>query len=161
MPSIEWETPQDFFEALDKEFHFKLDACAISQNAKVSNYYSPSQNALYRKWAGPCWMNPPYSKDIGRWVAKAYESAQEGITVVSLLQGRSSDTKWWHAYILKASEMRFIKDRLHFGLNGKFTRANISSIVVVFGPYCKGPPIVSAIDTKGMPLDELRQENIY
>lgn len=149
MASIEWETPEDLFDALHKEFNFKVDACATSQNRKISVYYSPKQNALYREWASPCWMNPPYNKDIGQWVAKAYESAQEGITVVCLLQGRSSDTKWWHKYVMRSSEIRFIKDRLHFGLNGKFSRANISNIVVVFRPYCKGPPLVSSIDTKG------------
>ena len=158
MPSIEWETPQDFFNALDREFHFDIDVCASSQNAKCRPFIGYVGNALYQKWEGSCWMNPPYDKNIGRWVGKAYESAQEGATVVCLLQGRSCDTKWFHNFIMKSSEMRFIKDRLHFGLDGKFSRANISSMVVVFRPYCKGPPVVSAIDTKGK---RLSQENIF
>lgn len=98
---------------------------------------------------GSVWLNPPYDKDIGHWVAKAYESAHTGATVVCLLQCRSGDTKWFHRFIMKSSEMRFIRDRLHFGLDGKFSRANISNIVVVFRPYCKGPPLVSSIDTEG------------
>ena len=26
----EWETPQDFFDKLDSEFHFTLDVCVVS-----------------------------------------------------------------------------------------------------------------------------------
>lgn len=29
-----WSTPQDFFNKLNDEFHFDLDACAIPSNAK-------------------------------------------------------------------------------------------------------------------------------
>ena len=145
----EWETPQDFFEALNNEFQFDIDVCATSDNAKCEKFFSPQFNALIREWHGVCWMNPPYDKNIGLWIQKAYETAQKGYTVVCLIQGRSSDTKWWHDYVMRASEIRYIKDRLHFGLNGKFSRANISSIIVMFGPFCQGPPKVSSINTKG------------
>lgn len=153
MASVEWETPQDFFDTLNAEFEFTVDVCANEENKKHENYFSISDHGLYQKWEGVCWMNPPYSKDIGRWVGKAYESAQEGATVVCLLQGRSCDTKWFHNFIMRASEMRFIKDRLHFGVHGKFSRANISSMVVIFRPYCQGYPKASAINTKGQPLN--------
>jgi len=161
MASVEWETPQDFFDTLNAEFAFTVDVCANKQNAKLHNYFSISENSLYQRWKGSCWMNPPYSKDIGRWVAKAYESAQEGATIVCLLQGRSCDTKWFHNFIMRSSEIRFIKDRLHFGLNGKFNRANISSMVVIFRPYCVGHPTVSAIDTKGRPLNQSPHPTSY
>jgi len=154
MPSIEWETPQDFFDTLNEEFHFELDVCATSENAKCEKFYSPLDNGLFKKWQGICWMNPPYSKDIGRWVAKAWESAQEGATIVALLQGRSVDTKWFHAFVMKSSEIRFVKDRLHFGMNGKFARANISSMLVVFRSYCQGPPSTCSINTKGERIEE-------
>lgn len=152
MSSIEWETPQDFFDTLNNEFHFTLDVCANDKNKKVNKYFSIEENGLYQKWEGVCWMNPPYNKDIGRWIGKAYESAQEGTMVVALIQGRSNDTIWWHDYVMKSSELRFIRDRLHFGLNGKFTRANISSLLVIFKPYCTGYPKVSSINTKGLPI---------
>jgi len=97
-------------------------------------------------------MNRPYDKSIGLWLKKAYETSQSGYTVVWLIKGRSSDTKWWHDYVMKASEIRYIKDRLHFGINKIFNRANISSIVVVFRPFCQGPPRVYSINTKGKRL---------
>ena len=36
-----WETPQEFFDELDAEFHFTLDACALPENAKCARYYNP------------------------------------------------------------------------------------------------------------------------
>jgi site-specific DNA-methyltransferase (adenine-specific) len=146
--STDRETPQDFFETLNQEFHFTIDVAASSNNHKCKRYYS--KNALDLDWSKEvCWMNPPYDKSIGLWLKKAYKTAQQGGCVVALIQGRSTDTIWWHDYVMQASEIRIIKDRLHFGNNWKFSRANISSVVVVFEPYCKGPPVLCSIDTKG------------
>jgi site-specific DNA-methyltransferase (adenine-specific) len=59
-------------------------------------------------------MNPPYGRVIGKWVEKAYNSAQDGATVVALLPART-DTKWFHDYIYGKAEIRFIRGRLRFG----------------------------------------------
>jgi site-specific DNA-methyltransferase (adenine-specific) len=147
--TTEWETPQDFFNVLNAEFDFSLDVAANDFNKKCHCYFTKEDDALRLPWSGKVWMNPPYDKSIGFWLKKAHESAQSGATVVCLIQGRSTDTKWWHEYVMKASEIRFIKDRLHFGNNHKFSRANISSVVVIFRPFCSGPPIICSIDTKG------------
>lgn len=156
MASTEWETPQDFFDALDKEFCFELDACATKENAKCDYFFTKEKNALTRNWHYffSVFVNPPYDKSINEWLKKSYETAQKGSTVVCLIQGRSSDTRWWHDYVMKASEVRYIKDRLHFGINKKFSRANISSIVVIFRPYCKGPPATCSIDIMGKKLKQ-------
>ena len=152
MASTEWETPQDFFDNLNREFKFNLDVCATSGNAKCGLFFNSDHDALSQEWKGVCWMNPPYDKLIGLWLKKAYETSQKGSTVVCLIQGRSSDTIWWHDYVMKASEIRYIKDRLHFGMNKIFKRANISSIVVVFRSCCQGPPTICSINTKGEKL---------
>ena len=140
MAFVEWETSQKFFDELDKEFGFTLDVCANEQNAKIANYYS--SNSWDQEWSGVCWMNPPYDKTINIWMEKAYVSALEGATVVCLIQGRSTDTAWWHEYAMRASEIRFIRDRLRFGMDGKFSRANISSVLVIFRPGYQGHPTI-------------------
>lgn len=48
----DWETPQDFFDALDQEFHFNLDPCADDTNAKCAEYYTKEQNGLLKDWGG-------------------------------------------------------------------------------------------------------------
>ncbi len=104
----EWETPKDFFQKLDDEFHFDLDVCATPENAKCKRYFTKEQDGLKQEWKGTCWMNPPYGRQISLWGKKALDSAR-GATVVCLLPSRT-DTQWWHSYVIAhASEVRFIK----------------------------------------------------
>jgi len=54
-----WATPQEFFDKLDQEFHFDLDACAIPENAKCKRYFTPEQDGLSQTWGGgPCGAIP-------------------------------------------------------------------------------------------------------
>lgn len=126
-----WETPQEFFDELDREFHFTLDVCALPENTKCSRYYTPEQDGLSQPWEGVCWCNPPYGREIGAWVRKALFSSAGGATVVMLLPART-DTRWFHEYIYNKAEIRFIKGRLKFG-NSK-NSAPFPSMLVVFRP---------------------------
>ena len=130
-----WETPQDFFEKLDREFGFELDVCALPENAKCSRYFSPMDDGLEQDWTGVCWCNPPYGREIEKWVKKAYISAIEGATVVMLLPART-DTRWFHDWIYGKTEIRFIRGRLKFG--GAEYGASFPNMVVVFRPPMVG-----------------------
>ena len=121
-----WGTPQDLFNELNKEFCFTLDVCALPENAKCKRYYTPKINGLLQKWDGVCWCNPPYGRQIGKWVEKA---ANVNALVVMLLPART-DTKWFHKYIYNKAEIRFIKGRLKFG-NAK-NNAPFPSMIVIF-----------------------------
>jgi hypothetical protein len=44
--SDEWETPQEFFDALDEIFHFTLDVCATPENAKCPRYFTKAEDGL-------------------------------------------------------------------------------------------------------------------
>lgn len=123
-----WATPQDFFNDLNDEFQFELDVCALPENAKCDKYFTPEMDGLKQEWTGVCWMNPPYGREIGKWVKKAYESSLNGATVVCLLPART-DTKWWHDYCMRG-EMRFIRGRLKFG--GSKWNAPFPNAVVIF-----------------------------
>lgn len=126
-----WATPQDFFDKLNEEFHFTLDAAASSDNAKCTNYFTEEQDGLAQSWGGhTVWCNPPYCRKTGLWVKKAYEEHQRtGCTVVMLLPSRT-DVRWFHDYILGKAEIRFIKGRLKFG--GSKNSAPFPSIVVIY-----------------------------
>ena len=126
-----WATPQDFFDKLDAQYHFETDVCALPENSKCQRYFTPEQDGLNQNWTGTCWMNPPYGREIGKWVRKAYESARDnGATVVCLLPART-DTAWWHDYIKPyAKSIDFVRGRLKFG--GAKNSAPFPSAVVVF-----------------------------
>jgi site-specific DNA-methyltransferase (adenine-specific) len=129
--SDEWETPQELFDELDKEFNFRLDPCCTPYNKKCKYFYSKERSGLENRWSpfGPVFMNPPYGREIGKWVKKAYEESQKGCTVVCLLPART-DTKWWHDYVMQAVEVRLIKGRLKFG--GVKNNAPFPSAIVIF-----------------------------
>lgn len=126
-----WETPQEFFDELNNEFHFELDVCALPENAKCAVYYTPEMDGLSQTWRGRCWCNPPYGRTVGRWVEKAARAAETGATVVMLLPART-DTAWFHRYIYGKAEVRFIRGRLKFG--GAKSGAPFPSMIVVFKP---------------------------
>ncbi len=123
-----WSTPQPTFDALNAEFGFDVDVCALPENAKVSKFYTAREDGLAQNWRGKVWMNPPYGRVIGKWVRKAYEAAQDGATVVCLLPART-DTAWFHDYCQKG-EIRFLRGRLKFG--GSKNSAPFPSMVVIF-----------------------------
>ena len=110
----EWETPQDTFDRLNKEYGpFTLDVCADKTNFKCMAYYDKEQDGLRQPWSGVCWMNPPYGRTIKAWMKKAYEESLKGSKVVCLVPSRT-DTAWWHDYAMKG-EITFIRGRLKFG----------------------------------------------
>lgn len=112
---MDWSTPIHFFNQLNQEFHFKLDAAATDKSAKCDKYFTPEMNGLLQSWDvnGAVFVNPPYGREIGQWVRKAYEESQKGITVVMLIPART-DTKYFHDYIYGKAEIRFIRGRLKF-----------------------------------------------
>jgi len=92
--TVEWGTPQDFFDTLNAEFGFTLDVASNDDNAKVNRHFSLADDGLSQDWSGEvCWMNPPYGREIGAWMQKAYESSLAGATVVCLVPART-DTRW-------------------------------------------------------------------
>jgi len=128
-----WATPQDFFNKLERELGpFTLDACATTHNAKCSNFFSPQEDGLSKDWFGyNVFVNPPYGKDIGKWIKKGYEESLKKRTRVVMLIPARTDTKYWHNYVMKAHSIHFVKGRLKFG--DSQNSAPFPSAVVVFG----------------------------
>jgi phage N-6-adenine-methyltransferase len=150
--TYEWETPREFFDAVDKIFHFDLDVCATASNAKCGRYFTKEEDGLAQPWRGICWMNPPYGREIGFWIKKAYESSLDGKTVVVCLLPVRTDTKWWHDYVIPyAKSIDFIRGRLRFSCKGS---APFPSALVVFGGSVSG-------DTKCFDLRPLCAEKMW
>ncbi len=132
---MDWRTPQDFFEELNEEFCFVLDAAATSENTKCKYFYDENTDGLTHSWdiGGAVWCNPPYGREIGKWVKKAYEESRNGVIVVMLIPART-DTSYFHDYIYNKAEIRFVRGRLKFcDDNNKQTNpAPFPSMVVIF-----------------------------
>ena len=129
--TIEWETPLDFYNILNDEFHFTLDPCCTDENAKCKKYYTKEQDGLKQDWTGETvYCNPPYGREMPKWIKKCYEHyIGGGGTAVMLIPART-DTKAFHDYIYGKAEIRFVRGRLHFG--GSKNSAPFPSMVVIF-----------------------------
>jgi site-specific DNA-methyltransferase (adenine-specific) len=95
-------------------------------------------------------MNPPYGREIGKWVKKAFEESLKGTLVVCLIPSRT-DTKWWHAYCMKASHIIFLRGRVKFEQNGKTgtVSAPFPSCLVIFRgrdeDNLDNPPVIGSM----------------
>jgi len=116
-----WKTPKEVYQTLDAEFNFNFDPCPIN----------PNFDGLAIEWGERNFVNPPYS-DLAKWIKKSFEEYQKGKTVVMLIPSRT-DTKAWHDYIMKSTQIRFIKGRLRFGEAKQ--NAPFPSCIVVFNPH--------------------------
>lgn len=134
---MDYCTPQAFFDELNREFHFTLDAAATDKSAKCPAYFTPETDGLKSPWnvagGGPVFCNPPYGREVGKWVRKAYEEAQSGTTVVLLIPART-DTTYFHDYIYGKAEIRFIRGRLRFTdeEGNAYAPAPFPSMVVIY-----------------------------
>ena len=123
-----WATPQDLFDRLHAQYGFETDVCATLENAKCPKFFTKADDGLAQQWSGVCWMNPPYGRQIGAWMAKAYQASQAGATAVCLVPART-DTAWWHDYAAKGAA-EFLRGRLKFGDHKN--SAPFPSAIVVF-----------------------------
>ena len=101
--SPHWATPKGLYQELDAEFKFNDDPCPLHSK----------EDGLARAWGTSTFVNPPYGREIGKWISKAYEESKQGKTIVMLIPSRT-DTAWWHDYVMKAEQIRFIRGRLKF-----------------------------------------------
>lgn len=129
-----WETPQSLFNELDAIHHFDKDVAASHTNAKCKCYYTEKDNALTQDWNGCVWCNPPYGRDLGKWVEKAYNESQKGNKIVMLIPSRTG-TIYWHKYIFPySSKIDFLQGRLHFEIDGIKSKnaSTFDSAIVIF-----------------------------
>lgn len=131
----DWETPRALFEELNKEFNFDIDVAASNENAKLPKYYTKQENALNGVWEGNVFCNPPYGKQLVKWVKKAYDEYERDSnrTIVLLIPART-DTSYWHDYIFGKAEVRFLRGRLRFEVAGQaaIDPAPFPSSIVIF-----------------------------
>lgn len=114
--SNEWTTPQYLFDQLDAEFHFNLDPASTNENHKCAQYFTRADDGLKKSWGGKSvFCNPPYGRQIGKWVEKGYQEAQKPNTTVVMLIPARTDTAWFHDHIYGKAEIRFIRGRVRFG----------------------------------------------
>jgi phage N-6-adenine-methyltransferase len=130
-----WETPQYLFELLDNEFHFDIDLAASNQNHLCKEYYTKENSGLKANCQGKTvFCNPPYDS-LEIWIKKCFEESQKPHTTIVLLMPNRTDTQYFDKYCWNAYEIRIVKGRINFLINGKRPKRggnNHPSLIVIF-----------------------------
>lgn len=109
-----------------------LDPCAEPggppYNVSATDHYAlDTVDGLTAEWRGKVYMNPPYGRQIGKWIAKLLEEVKAGRVeqAVCLLPSRT-DTRWMR--LLESYARCYIYGRLKF--KGHENGAPFPSVVV-------------------------------
>ncbi len=88
----------------------------LLKNAKCLLFFTPEKNGLIQSGncGGAVFCNPPYGREIGKWVKKAYDEVAVSKYPIVLLLPARTDTTYFHDYIYGKAEIRFIRGRLKF-----------------------------------------------
>jgi hypothetical protein len=127
----EWLTPPWILQKLG---HFDLDPCAPVNRpwATAAEHYTVEHDGLSRRWWGRVWLNPPYGKHTGAWLARL---AQHG-NGVALVFART-ETEMFHRHVWESgSACLFLEGRLTFyHVDGTRARHNggAPSVLVAYG----------------------------
>lgn len=110
---IEYSTPQKLYDFINKEFNFEIDVCASESNKKCNKYFNVKMDGLKQNWTGKCWMNPPFNKELKKWVIKAKQESEKHKSIICCLIPVRSNTNWWKE-CCESSEIRFIIGEVNF-----------------------------------------------
>jgi DNA N-6-adenine-methyltransferase (Dam) len=134
--SVEWYTPESIFARLGLEF--ALDVCAPPGGLPwipAKRSFSRDEDGLAQPWTGVVWMNPPYGREIGKWMGKLAVHG-DGMALVFT----RSDTAWWQEAIRQADAVCFIRGRLRFIRGSDRTQppgvSPAPSVLFAYGPTC-------------------------
>jgi hypothetical protein len=131
MRTDEWLTPPEVLRTLGE---FDLDPCAPVKRPWdiAKTHYTINDNGLLLPWFGRVWLNPPYGKELEKWMAKM-AGHREGLALIFA----RTDTKAFHQYVFPvADSIFFIEKRLRFwtssGSRGVFN-GGAPSVLIAYG----------------------------
>lgn len=123
---MDWQTP-DIILDLCKQFSgealgrrtISLDPCADPNRVFADVSYGEDANGLVADWKrmsadGLVYVNPPYGREIPKWVQKAMFEAEKGAEIILLVPSRT-DTRWFQdAALSQVDAICFWRGRLTF-----------------------------------------------
>lgn len=93
-----------------------LDPCSNDgpPNVPATQHYTRTANGLAQPWTGRVYMNPPYGRDMKRWIRKlvAEHRRPGGVTAAIALVPARPDTQWFQ--VLRDFPCCFVTGRLTF-----------------------------------------------
>src|SRR5690606_37002574 len=122
--SAHWCTPEEVLNLVYTVGDIALDPCSNDHSIVVSKRFNtPEQeNGLALEWSaiaqeaggGLVFVNPPYGREISKWVKKCVIESARGAEIIALV-GARTETKWFQEWIFPtAQSVCFWKGRITF-----------------------------------------------
>jgi hypothetical protein len=105
----EWLTPQNVLDGLGA---FDLDPCAhpkFRTRCAPVGYCLPEENGLLMPWVGRVWCNPPFGRELPKWIERM---ALHGNGV--MLAPARTETRWFRVAWQEAHAILFPYKRFHY-----------------------------------------------
>lgn len=120
-----WQTPRDFYDRLNEEYHFDLDGASDGKNS-LCEEASTAENPI--PWIGRrVFCNPPWS-DIAPFV----EYAVQAELAVLLVPARTN-ARWFHRALELGATVKFFKPKPRFVRDGvKGDNSPVDCVLLVF-----------------------------
>jgi len=142
----DWRTPEALLERIRQAFGpVALDPCGgpgSLVDARLELSLEAGDDGLSADWralaggglnSGLVFVNPPYGRQIGPWVAKCREEGDRDANVLALLPART-DARWWQENVTAGCAcVLFLRGRLTF--LGAPAPAPFPSALVYWGPW--------------------------
>lgn len=126
-----WFTPIEITNCLGD---FWLDPCTVTnaphKHAEFNPCFDEGYDGLKSDWSNRVWLNPPYGKDIIKWLDKLYEHGN-GMALVFA----RTETRWAQKHMALCDGFNLLKGRVSFiAENGrKSTNASTGSMLLAYG----------------------------
>jgi len=119
--SVEWHSPPEIIEALGP---FDDDPCQHG-----------ATDGLTRPWKGFVYLNPPYDRDLAKWLGKLADHGNG----IALIFARTETKAFFDCVWGRAEAVMFLKGRLHFYRDGVRAKGNSGapSCLVAYGEEAK------------------------
>jgi hypothetical protein len=150
MRTDEWLTPPELISSLGE---FDLDPCSPINRPwdTAKHHYTIQDNGLQKPWFGRVWLNPPYGREVHRWL-NLMANHSNGISIIF---ARTETAFFFNHVWEKADSILFMKGRPHFyTAEGKRAKANSGApcCFVGYGESNSQSLIDSKIPGKHVPL---------
>jgi len=156
----DWRTPPECFQALDRVFHFTLDAAANQDDHCCPRWLGPGgvqEDALGVgvMWTGTVFLNPPYSRKrklpIAPWVRACWQFTRglyeweklENLPTIVAILPFAPQTDWYRQYVYghtalghPAMEEWRLPHRISFLRpdGSPASNAGVNSVIIVWRP---------------------------
>lgn len=112
----EWYTPPYLLERVYSVMSIDLDpASPFPPVVRCKKYFTVEDDGLSKEWFGNVFLNPPYGREISKWISKLCDSWIYGyVRNAIVLVPVKSDTRWFDSLADISSYFVTLKGRVKY-----------------------------------------------